>query len=55
MTKNEIQPSETKKCACGEPAVGVIPTYFGHKYICKKHAKEAEEQNLFVDYDNWRL
>jgi hypothetical protein len=44
-----------KKCACGEKAVGVISIILGHKYVCAKHAKEAEEEGLSVDYKNWRL
>jgi hypothetical protein len=50
-----IQESETKKCKCGKPAVGVISTMLAHKYVCREHAEEAEAQGLKVDYDNWRL
>jgi hypothetical protein len=58
--------SETKKCsfseACGKPALGVIPMVnigvmgnLGHVYVCREHAKEAEKQGFWVDYDNWRI
>lgn len=43
------------KCACGEKAVGVISTMFGHRYVCENCAKEAEAEGWVVDYDNWRL
>jgi len=44
-----------KKCSCNKEAIGVISTLFGHKYVCKGHANEAEKEGLFVDYENWRL
>jgi hypothetical protein len=54
-TADNAEPSETKKCICGEAAVGVISTGFAHKYVCRKHAKEEEKNGFFVDYGNWRL
>lgn len=54
-TWENAEESETKTCICGKPAVGVIPTYFSHRYVCREHAKEAEKEGLYVDYDNWRL
>ncbi len=52
--------SKTKKCSwkaedCKKPAVGVISAGYGHAYVCREHAKEAEEQGYKIDYDNWRL
>lgn len=44
-----------KKCGCGKPAVGVLSTYMGHKYVCVDCAKSAEKEGWVIDYDNWRL
>jgi len=54
-TWENAEESETKKCPCGKPAVGVIPMGFGHKYVCREDAKKAEDEGWAVDYDNWRL
>jgi hypothetical protein len=61
-TCETAEESDTKRCGhkigdarCGKPAVGVIPTYFGHSYVCREHAKEAEKEGFVIDYDNWRL
>jgi len=43
------------KCSCGKEAIGVIPTLYAHRYVCEQHAKEAEKEGWYVDYDNWRL
>jgi hypothetical protein len=61
-TCETAEESDTKKCStktpngfCDKPAVGVLQTYFGHKYICREHAKQAEKDGFMIDYENWRL
>jgi hypothetical protein len=54
-TWENAEPSLTKKCQCGEPAIGVIASGLGHKYVCRINAKQAENEGWTVDYDNWRL
>ena len=45
-----------KKCStCSKVAIGVIPSLFGHRYVCEEHAKLAEKDGWGVDYENWRL
>jgi len=60
-TCENAKESETKKCGfakdCTAPAVGVISALIFHTYVCRKHAKEIEEEErgYFADYNNWRL
>ena len=55
ITWETAEESKTKKCNCGAPAVGVIPTLLGHKYVCREHAKKEEAEGWAIDYNNWRL
>jgi len=55
LTSQNAPESTTKKCPCGQPAVGVISMFLGHQYVCRKCAKNKETEGWVVDYENWRL
>jgi hypothetical protein len=59
ITWQTADESKTKKCGfakdCDKSAVGVVSALMFHSYVCREHAKLAEEKGLVIDYDNWRL